>query len=167
MLWISVGRKVMQVLYCGGTWDYSFIWTLPHISFAPWHNSVSVLAELPLRTATRSLVVCVCVVNLMIVRHPASRPLCGTSPLREATAMHEIIGRAQISHDDGKELCVAQLQDQQSAGRTTSPRAHSLWKCLFLFHSGSRGSRLWRESHVCTETSWHLASTTRENKTRV
>lgn len=66
------------------------------------------------------------------MRHPASRPLCGTSPLREATAMHEIIGRAQISHDDGEELCVAQLQEQQSAGRSTSPRAHSLWKCVYI-----------------------------------
>lgn len=60
-------------------------------------------AELAPRTTTCSVVVCVCVVNLMIVCEAPSRLLCGTSPPREATAKYEIIGRVQISHDDGKE----------------------------------------------------------------
>lgn len=60
-------------------------------------------AELALRPTTCSVVVCVCVVNLMIVCEARSRPLCSASAPREATAKREIIGRPQISHDDGKE----------------------------------------------------------------
>lgn len=71
--------------------------------------------------------VCVCVVNLMIVCEAPSRLLCGTSAPREATAKDEIIGRVQISHDDGEEaVCVVELQEQQSAGRSTSVLADSL-----------------------------------------
>lgn len=61
------------------------------------------------------MAVCVCVVNLMIVCEAPSRLLCGASPPREATVKHEIIDRAQISHDDGKEqlqaIYVVQLQE--------------------------------------------------------
>ena len=66
--------------------------------------------------------VCFCVVNLMIVYEAPSRLLCGASPPPEATVKHEIMGRVQISHDDGKEqlqaLDGAQLWGQKHTGRS-------------------------------------------------
>lgn len=50
--------------------------------------------------------VCVCVVDLMIVCEAPRKLLCGTSPPHEATVKHRIMGKVQISHDDGKEQAV-------------------------------------------------------------
>lgn len=98
-------------------------------------------AELALRPATCSVVVCVCVVNLMIVCEARSRLLCSTSAPREATAKREIIGRPQISHDDGKEQLpaayVVQLQEQQSSGRSTSVLADSRWQFVHIWFYSS------------------------------
>lgn len=66
----------------------------------------------------------------MIVCEAPSRLLCGTAAPRETTAKDEIIGRVQISHDDGEEqlqaVLVVELQEQQSTGRSTSVLADSL-----------------------------------------
>lgn len=144
---------------------------MPHISFAPWHNSVSVLAELPLRTTTRSLVVCVCVVNLMIVSETPGQQtsLWHITPSWSHSNAWDYRQGSDLTRWWWRAVC------SSAAGTTERREVHfssgtlTLKMCLhlFLFHSGSRGSRLWRESHVCTETSWHLASTTRENKTTV
>lgn len=133
-----------RVLYYGGTLDYSFIWTIPHISLL--HDITGLLcctyrAELARGTTTCSVVVCVCVVNLMIVCKAPSRLFCGTSTPYVATAKHEIMGRVQISHDDGKEqlwaVYAVQLQEQQHAGRSASVLADAPRKFvhLLLFRS--------------------------------
>lgn len=54
----------------------------------------------------------------MSVCKAPSRLLCGTSPPREVTVTQEMIGRAQISHDDGRE----QLSVCSSDARTTQHR---------------------------------------------
>lgn len=55
-----------------------------------------------LHKTTCSVVVCVCVVNPAIVCEVPTWLLCGALPPREATVKREIIGRAEISHEDGK-----------------------------------------------------------------
>lgn len=61
-------------------------------------------AKLALETTMGLVVVCVCVLNLMIVCVALSRQLCGTSPPHKASVKLEIMGRAQISHDAGREV---------------------------------------------------------------
>lgn len=86
----------------------------------------------------------------MIVCEVSSWLLCGTSPPREATVKHEIMGRVQISHDDGKEqlqtLYVVQLQEQQHTRRSV----------MKTFALGIK------KSHLCTTIKKHLSITNNE-----
>ena len=101
-----------------------------------------------LGTTDGSVVVCVCVVNLMSVCETPTGLLCGASPPHEATVKHEIMARAQISQDDGKD---EQLQAEcSSAARTTAQRevrCCSEYMCphLLLFHTGSH---FWKVNYV-------------------
>lgn len=85
-----------------------------------------------LGTTSCSVVVCICIVNLMIVCEAPRELLCGTSPPHEAAVKHEIMGEAQISHDDGKEQLQAVYVEQQRPGRSTSVLADSICKCVHI-----------------------------------
>lgn len=75
--------------------------------------------------------VCVSVVNLMIVCEVLRGLLCGASPPHEATVKHEIMARAQISQDDGKEEQLSAACS--SAVRTTAHReVHYHSECVFI-----------------------------------